>query len=177
MFRKFLKKKIKTPEVVEEIDEIDETDEIESVETIDIGLLEEHLDSIRVTLLEIRSYRKKKVVRSPTLHFMQTIDIEEAWSSCRDAFHQTYALLSQVADHFEAEHEALPDSAAFGSAIDQFVNLIDRITLVLDEQESFSFTPTEFETIDNGILKIQHSVNLLKRQVMFDFTYNRNPKT
>ncbi|QBG48747.1 hypothetical protein EGM51_15565 [Verrucomicrobia bacterium S94] len=106
------------------------------LETINLKLLEEHLDSIRVSLLEIRGFRQKKVVRSPTIHFMQPIDIEEAWPDCREAFQQAYPLLAHVAGNLDVEYETMPVSAPFGLSIDQFVNLIDRITVRLDDHES-----------------------------------------
>ncbi len=143
---------------------------------LNIDLLEEHLDSIKVSLLEIRGFRKKKIIKSPTFHYMQSIDIEEAWPSCRDSLHQAYLLLSHVAEKLDVEHEALPPSASFGKAIDQFVNLIDRKTLILEEHRDLSFPHQELQTIDTNILQVQQAVNLLQRRVMVDFTFTRNLK-
>jgi hypothetical protein len=143
---------------------------------IDIDLLEEHLDSIKVALLEIRGFRKKKIIKTPTFHYMQSIDIEEAWPSCRGSLHQAYEQLSHVAEKLDVEHEALPPSASFGRAIDQFVNLIDRKSLILEENRSLSFSPNELQIIDNNILQVQQAVNLLQKRVMVDFTFTRNLK-
>lgn len=144
--------------------------------TINIKLLEEHLDSIRVSLLEIRSFRQKKVVRTPTIQFMQPIDIEEAWPGCREAFQQSYTLLSHVAGNLDVEYEAMRVSSPFGTSIDQFVNLIDRITVRLDEGEPLVFPQEQLRNIDDNILKIQQTVNLIKKYVMTDFTFSRNSK-
>ena len=161
MFRKFLK--LKTPEEPQE----------EAV--IDLNLLEEHLDSIKVCLLEIRAFRKKKIVRSPTFHFMQNIDIEEAWPSCRETLREAYDLLCHVAENLGAEHEAMSSSASFGVAIDQFVNLTDRIVLFLETTGDSAFSEMNPRMIDEAILKVQGFTNLLQRRVMVDFVFTRNP--
>jgi len=145
-------------------------------EVIDIGLLEEHLDSIKVSLLEIRGFRRKKVIKTPTFHYMQPIDIEEAWPSCRASLQQAYALLSHVAEKLEVEHDSMPSSTSFGRAIDQFVNLIDRKTIAMEESGSLIFSQDELQSIDTSILQVQQAVNSLRKRVMVDFTFTRNPK-
>ena len=160
MFRKFLKQK--TPEKPQE----------EAV--IDLNLLEEHLDSIKVRLLEIRAFRKKKIIKSPTFHYMQNIDIEEAWPTCRETLHQAYDLLCQVAGNLGAEYEAMRPSTSFGVAIDQFVNLTDRIVLFLETTGDSAFSEMNPRMIDEAILRVQGSTNLLQRRVMVDFVFTRN---
>jgi hypothetical protein len=162
MFRKFLKQK---PAPAEEV----------AAAPIDLRLLEEHLDSIKVSLLEIRSFRKKKIAKTPTYHYIQRIDIEEAWPSCRDTLQRAYGLICDVANSFHAEYEVMVPSSSFGSAIDQFANLIDRITLAQEETGEFVFSQQKLHAIDDGILNVQKSVNLIRKHVMVDFVFTRNP--
>ncbi|MDF7798011.1 hypothetical protein P4C99_00950 [Pontiellaceae bacterium B1224] len=143
--------------------------------TIDLGFLDQQLDNIRVRLLEIRGFRKKKVAKSPTLHFMKKIDLEEAWPSCRDTTHQMFALLCSVAQCFQVEFEAMPPTTSFGSALDQSVNLIDRIMLHLETSETAALSENELQTIDSNILKAQHAANTLQKHVMVEFVFMRNP--
>ena len=159
MFKKLLQKKTAPPPQ-------------ENVQRIDVALLEEQLDCIKVLLLEIRCFRRKKIVRSPTHQFIQTIDIEEAWISVQNVFRQAFEALCHVADLFSVEHESIPEVTMFGTAIDQFVNLIDRITLFLDEHGIANLGAAELETIDRTILHVQQSVNRIQQHVMvgFDFT-------
>lgn len=158
MFRKLLK-----PKPVEE-----------PQETIDLLVLEEHLDSIKVCLLEIRGFRKKKIVKSPTFHFMQNIDLEEAWPSCRETLRKAFDSLCHVAENLQVEFEAMPPTAPFGKSLDQFVNLIDRITIFLEgSEESFLSTETLLN-IDNAILRVQQAALALQKKVMVDFVFTRN---
>jgi hypothetical protein len=161
MFRKFLKQK---PAPVEEL-----------AAPINLRLLEEHLDSIKVSLLEIRSFRKKKIVKSPTFHHIQRVDIEEAWPACRDTLHRAYGLICDVSQSFHVGYEAMEPSVSFGTAIDQFANLIDRITLAQEETGGLVFSKEKMHGIDDNILKVQKSVNLIQKHVMADFVFTRTP--
>ena len=160
MFRKHLNKK--TPE--------------EPKPTMNLNALEEHLDSIKVRLLEVRAFRKKKIVKSPTHHFMQNIDIEEAWPSCRKPFFQTFDLLCSLAQNLRVEYEAIPSTAPFGRAIDQFVNLIDRIAIFLETTDDSAFSAMNLKTIDSIILSVQQATNLLQKHVLVDFSFTRSLK-
>ncbi len=161
MFRKFLKQKNAAVEKV--------------AAPIDLRLLEEHMDSIKVSLLEIRAFRKKKIVKTPTHHYMQHVDIEEAWPSCRDTLHRAFGLTCEVAKSFRVEYEAMAPSASFGTAIDQFVNLIDRITLAQEETAESALSQEKLRAIDANILTVQKSVNLIQKHVMVGFVFTRNP--
>lgn len=141
---------------------------------IDLKLLETHLDSIKVRLLEIRVFRKKKIVRSPAYHFMQNIDIEEAWPSCCDILYQAYDLLCRAAQNLQVEYQAMSPAAPFGMAIDQFVNLIDRVTILLETTENAAFSEMDLQSINTAILRIQKSINLLQKHVMEDFVFTRD---
>ncbi len=143
--------------------------------TIDIELLEEHLDCIKVSLLEIRGFRRKKIVKSPTFHFMQPVDIEEAWPRVQKPFRQAYQHLCHVADRFQVEHEDMPSTTMFGTALDQFVNLIDWITLYLEEHSVAGLSPSTLESVDAVILQVQQSINQVQRRVMVDFVFTRKP--
>lgn len=160
MFRKHLNKK--TPE--------------EPKPTMNLHALEEHLDSIKVRLLEVRAFRKKKIVKSPTHHFMQNIDIEEAWPSCRKPFIQTFDLLCKLAQNLHVTCEKIPPTAPFGRSIDQFVNLIDRIAIFLETTDDSAFSTIDMQTIDSTILNVQRSVNLLQKHVLVDFSFARSIK-
>jgi hypothetical protein len=159
MLRKLLKKK--SPEKMSS--------------TIDLVLLEEHLDHIRVRLLEIRGFRKKKVKKSPTLHFMKKIDLEEAWPSCHDTMRQTFDSLCCVAQSVQVEFEPMPPSASFGSALDQTVNLIDRLMLFLETTGISQLSGDGLHNIDSNIHQAQQATNRLQKHVMLEFVFMRSP--
>jgi len=141
---------------------------------IDLNMLEEHLERIKVSLLEIRAFRKKKIVKSPTFHFMQKIDIEEAWPGCRDTLRQAYDLLCNLAENLNVQYETAQSTATFGMSIDQFVNLIDRIMIFLEDAGEKAFSETNLQSIDAAILKVQQCTNRLQKHVMVDFVFTRN---
>lgn len=141
---------------------------------IDLKLLEKHLDRIKVSALEIRGFRQKKITKSPTLHFMKNVDLEEAWPSCRDQFFNTYNLLCHVAQNLQIEYGEMSPTVPFGMAIDQFSNLIDRITIFLETTDDSSFSQLNLRPINRAILEVQHSINVLQRRVMVDFVFTRN---
>jgi hypothetical protein len=161
MLRKFIKPKSKLAETPEA--------------PIDLQLLEQHLGTIKVCMLEIRGFRQKKIVKSPTFHFMQKIDLEEAWPTCRQPLRIAYGLLCKVADSLDVEYEEMPQTASFGRSIDQFVNLVDRISLFLEADGGAALSEANMRTIDEAILVVQHHANSLQKKVMVDFVFTRRP--
>lgn len=142
---------------------------------ITVELLEEHLDSIRDRMLEIRNFEKKRITRSPTHMYWKPIDIEEAWPSCQEVFTDTYAVLCGIARSFHTESLELPPSATFAEALDLFSYLVARIEMHLASTDEVGlFSQEQLVVIDHRILQVQHATNRLHKHVVNDFIYAEN---
>lgn len=150
---------------------------VEKIEepSITVELLEEHLDSIRKMMLEIRNFEKKKITRSPMHTYWKSIDIEEAWPSCREVFTDTYAVLCGIARSFHTEPFELPPSASFSEALDLFSYLVARIEMQLGATDEVGlFSQDQLAGIDHRILLVQNAANRLQKHVVNDFVYAEN---
>jgi hypothetical protein len=73
------------------------------------------------------------------------------------------------------EFESMPSSASFGSALDQSVNLIDRLMLFLETTGISQLSGNGLDNIDSNILQAQQATNKLQKYVMMEFAFMRNP--
>lgn len=141
-------------------------------EKIDIELLEHQFDAIKVCLLEIRAFRRKKIIKTPTIHFMKKVDIEEAWPTCEQNVRKAYEILCILAKGFSVDYEAMPEDNTFGTALDQFANLIDRITLFMDSTDLSDMPLSCFKLADQYLSDIHNIVNQTNRHILKDFEFS-----
>ncbi len=140
---------------------------------ISAALLGEHLNSIRTTFLEIRRFKVKKFRPTPFHQLSRPVDIEEAWPDCRDQFFEMYAILNEIASHFNTEADEISDSSGFAESLDTFIEQQDNITFrIADALGTGLHEEEELLHIDQLILQIQHTANRMSKFVLEKFKYS-----
>lgn len=140
---------------------------------ISAELLGEHLNSIRINLLEIRSFETKTIRPNPFHQITKPVDIEEAWPDCRKLFIEMYAVLNDIASHFNIEPGGIYENSGFKESIDSFINQQDVITFgIADALGTGEYEEEELVLVDGLILNIQQSAILMRKYVLEEFKYS-----
>ncbi|MDF7806539.1 hypothetical protein P4E94_03750 [Pontiellaceae bacterium B12219] len=140
---------------------------------VDIALLGEHFYSIRITILEIRNFKEKIILPTPTHKVRKKIDIEEAWPNCRNLFIEIFNILNEVGERFQVEQGGFYENSLFTEALDAFLDQLATILFgIADALGTGRYTDQELIDIDARILQIQHGANRLLKYVKTDFTYS-----
>jgi hypothetical protein len=139
-------------------------------------ILGEHFDSIRTTALEIRDFKSKTIFPTPTHAVRKAVDIDAAWPSSRELFIKVFGVLNGIAHRFDLESGSFIRGSGFASALDSFVDTVDRVTFGLaDALGTGKFAPHELQSIDDQILIVQGGINQLRKYVLEDFDFQRTP--
>ncbi len=148
---------------------------VENETGIDLRLLKEHLDSVKVHLLEIRNYKEKKIIRSPTHIYWKKIDIEEVWPSSREVLIKSYNLLNKISEELHEHSVELGSPSGLKETLDAFVAQIDRVVHHIDvAQNAEYYSQARLRAVDDEILTVQNTVNRIHKHVRIDFTYSKN---
>jgi hypothetical protein len=140
---------------------------------VDQMLLEAHFSSIKVSLLQIRNFTKKKIARTPTYIHWKEIDIEMAWPSSKEFLFETYDIFCGISTALHEGYDDLGTNYSFKQTLDVTVTQVDRIAghiYILLETGCLS-TP-QLEMINPQILRVQQAVNRLHKYIMSDFDYS-----
>lgn len=148
--------------------------EVEVEAGVDLHLLEEHLGSIKVQLLEIRNFKEKKISRSPTHVYWKKIDIEEAWPSSKNLLIESYDLLNKISEELHEHFVELGNPAGLKETLDVFIAQIDRIVLHINAaRDTEHYSLERLRAIDAEILTVQNAANRIHKHVRTDFTYSK----
>lgn len=138
---------------------------------LDIELLSTHLSSVKVRLMEIRSFEKKRMTPSPTHVYWKAVDIEDAWPSCKEFVAEMYGVVADVSRELCLEPVTYRDEFHFRKALDVFIGQIDRMQQQIERYQDRLFTKERLRALDEYIMMVQHAVNRLHKHVLVEFRY------
>ncbi len=140
---------------------------------IDGDLLDAHLCAIRVCLMEVLHYKKKRMAPTPTHIYWKMIDTEEAWESSKELMLSAFRTLCIVAAELHVPHEDLSLGSNFKQALCACIDMIEKIDRhILDTTETTQLSESKLVAIDAKILEVQHATNRVNRHVIKEFTYS-----
>lgn len=142
---------------------------------VDIHLLEEHLNSIKIHLLEVINFKEKKISLNPTHIYWKTIDIEEAWPTSQAVLVESYNLLNVISEELHEHSVELGNPTSLKKTLMAFVDQIDRILHHIDfARDTEHYSQKKLRAIDNEILTVQNAMNRVHKHVRIDFAYSKN---
>ena len=141
--------------------------------SIDGEVLDAHLTSIKVCLLEILNYKKKRFAPTPTHIYWRSVDIEETWASTKEAFAEAFRILCIVSTELHVSHHLTLPETSFSEALKTFIALVEQIDEhIRNTQETQRHTNQQLHHIDNEILQVQSIANGINRLVTKEFQYS-----